>query len=57
MVDRSEVVRGGTLYLVKWAGWAEEHNSWEPAHHCSPTLIADFNEGKTEPPAASRERA
>ena len=40
----SRKVRGCTLYLVKWAGWSEEHNSWEPKDHCSARLIAEFNE-------------
>lgn len=38
-----------TQYLVKWQGYGEEMNTWEPPSHIHPALVAAFN---GEPPAA-----
>jgi hypothetical protein len=44
-------------WLVKWEGWSEAYNSWEPRAHINPALIAEF-EGKPPPPppAAPKEQ-
>ena len=35
--------RGEKEYLCRWAGWGEEDDTWEPAHHIlDKQLIADF---------------
>ena len=41
IVDTKQV-RGRTQYLVKWVGYSEEDNSWEPASNCTPSLIDAF---------------
>ena len=37
-------IKGVIHYLVKWAGWPSEYNSYEPASHLTnaPKLVADF---------------
>ena len=30
-------------YLVKWAGWGHENNTWEPAENIDQGAIEDFN--------------
>lgn len=38
-------VKGGrNMFLVKWKGWSEESNTWEPLHHLEhcPKLLVDF---------------
>ena len=36
--------KNGTIhYLVKWAGWGHEHNSWEPVEHIDQEAIDEFN--------------
>ena len=32
-VVADRLVGGKKEYLVKWAGWADKHNSWEPVEH------------------------
>ena len=40
-------------YLVKWAGYAESHNSWEPVENVNvPELVKEFHH---QNPAAVRE--
>ena len=43
-IVESRVGRGGGVeYCVKWVGWAEQHNTWEPAANLlSPLLVASF---------------
>ena len=37
-------IKGAMHYLVKWAGWPSEYNSYEPASHLAnaPKAVADF---------------
>ena len=37
-------IRGTIHYLVKWAGWLSEYDSYEPASHLAkaPKAVADF---------------
>lgn len=38
-------VKGGrNMFLVKWKGWSEESNTWEPLHHLEhcPKLLVEF---------------
>jgi hypothetical protein len=30
-------------YLVKWAGYSSEHNSWEPARNFTPDMKDELN--------------
>lgn len=36
----------GTQYLIKWKGYDEEQNTWEPASNVSTDLIRDFKAGQ-----------
>jgi len=31
-------------YLIKWQGFSEKHNSWEPAAHLPPEMVTGFDE-------------
>ena len=37
-------IKGVVHYLIKWAGWPSEYNSYEPASHLAnaPKAVADF---------------
>ena len=37
-------IQGAIHYLIKWAGWPSEYNSYEPASHLAkaPKAVADF---------------
>lgn len=39
-----KVKDGQNMFLVKWKGWSEESNTWEPLSHLEncPMLLADF---------------
>ena len=41
--------RGRTEYLVKWKGWPDESNTWEPTHHLknSQAAIREYRTGST----------
>eukprot|EP01017_Pseudomicrothorax_dubius_P023969 TRINITY_DN2551_c0_g1_i3.p1 TRINITY_DN2551_c0_g1~~TRINITY_DN2551_c0_g1_i3.p1 ORF type:complete len:174 (-),score=32.98 TRINITY_DN2551_c0_g1_i3:163-684(-) len=39
--------KGGSQYLIKWKGFDESYNSWEPAEHLSPDLISSFQNGSS----------
>ena len=43
MRDKRQI-KGVIHYLVKWAGWPSEYNSYEPASHLTnaPRAVADF---------------
>ena len=40
----SRLKRGKLEYLVKWSGYTDDYNTWEPEANCanSPDIIADF---------------
>jgi hypothetical protein len=35
-------IGGKRHYLIKWAGWPAEYNSWEPQEHLAPPLVTQF---------------
>ena len=37
---------GVTQYLIRWAGYYAEDDTWEPAAHMSAKLLSDFNESR-----------
>jgi hypothetical protein len=43
--------KGGWEYLVKWAGYGHEHNSWEPGAHFEqcPEILQQFHQRKGLP--------
>ena len=35
--------RNGKLeFLIKWLGFSNRHNTWEPEHHLSPTVVEEY---------------
>lgn len=46
-VKKKRCVEGRIEYLVKWKGWGERFNSWEPEDHIiDKRLIAKFNKNE-----------
>ena len=43
ILDKKKV-RGKTQYLVKWLGYEDEENSWEPAENLSPETAEKIEE-------------
>ena len=38
--------RNGKLeFLIKWLGFSNRHNTWEPENHLSPTLVQEYFQG------------
>lgn len=48
-VQRVKVVKGVTMYYVKWWGWPKWANTWEPASHLHPDMLLDALELDIEP--------
>ena len=49
--------RGKTEYLVKWVGWSEQHNSWEPRNNILDKKLIEEFEADWSKLAASRQTA
>jgi hypothetical protein len=47
ILDR-KVQKGKTFYLVKWKGWPEEYNQWEPEENCQELRVLDAYEAKAK---------
>src|SRR5438552_18504471 len=43
-VQDKQQIKGIIHYLIKWAGWPSEYNSYEPVSHLTnaPKAVADF---------------
>ncbi|GAB0087270.1 hypothetical protein DMENIID0001_015630 [Sergentomyia squamirostris] len=42
ILDRREVRKRKLVYLIKWEGYSDYHNSWEPAKNICPVMVAEF---------------
>jgi len=40
---RSRMHRKTKQYLIRWLGYSQEHDTWEPAINVSKDLIDEFN--------------
>eukprot|EP00966_Prymnesium_polylepis_P050441 1167793-Prymnesium_polylepis.1 len=58
-VDSIVAVRGrkNKMYKIRWQGWEEEDDSWEPAKSVDAGLIADFEEQRDAERKAAAEAA
>ena len=45
-IVKKRVRKRKTYYLVKWAGWPDEYNTWEPADHVKDTVALDAFEAQ-----------
>jgi hypothetical protein len=49
-------IKGVLHYLVKWAGWPSEYNSYEPASHLvsAPKAVADYERKRKKAKAVGK---
>jgi hypothetical protein len=57
-VVADRLIGGKKEYLVKWKGWADKHNSWEPVEHLANVLddIKEYHKAKEAANAAHLKR-
>ncbi|ODM92196.1 Heterochromatin protein 1 [Orchesella cincta] len=48
ILDKRPGVRGKPEYLLKWRGYPDSENTWEPGEHISFILILDFERRQKE---------
>ncbi|KAE9603404.1 putative chromatin remodeling & transcriptional activation CHROMO-DOMAIN family [Lupinus albus] len=53
-IRRKRVIKGQVQYLVKWLGWAESANTWEPPEHL--TNVRDMIEAFEQSLASAKQR-
>jgi hypothetical protein len=41
--------KGGTRYLVKWLGYPESENTWEPTKNLPPEMLRQYHQHQTPP--------
>ena len=46
LLDERRSPDGAAAFLVRWAGYAPEHDTWEPECHVAPHLVANFREAR-----------
>ncbi|CEJ00559.1 Putative Chromodomain Y-like protein 2 Short=CDY-like 2 [Rhizopus microsporus] len=56
ILDKREFSTGVAEYLIKWKGYSEEHNTWEPEDNLNcPDILTAFNQGRINSREKNRE--